>query len=289
MTDAFSATSPPVVWLNGQFLPLQQAALSPLDRGFLYGDGLFETLRAEAGCPLFLKDHLQRLACSLAALHITLPITPDWDLILSDLLQRNRLGDQSASLKIIISRGICSELGLPAPSHPTLCAIAQKYVPPAPANYQQGWHLQIFRHGYAPPLAQHKSLNYLYFLTARQAALDAGADEAVILDAAGKVSETSAGSLLFRSQGKWWTPANAHQLPGITLQRVSQLLADKGTAVAKHQTTPEDLYGAETIWVLNSLIGIIPVCKIMDTPIAAPDAAQASRLRTALFEQGRSV
>lgn len=287
MPDTSITVDPQVVWLNGQFLPLHQAAVSPLDRGFLYGDGLFETIRAEAGHPLFVQDHRQRLERSLTALRIPLPFTPDWPAILCDLLQRNQLAEQIASLKIIVSRGTCPGLGLPSPANATLCATAQRYTPPPAANYQRGWRLHIFREGFAPPLARYKSLNYLYFLSARQTALDAGADEAVVLDAAGKVCETSAGSLLVRSQGIWWTPANVHQLPSITLQQVRNLLVEAGVAVAEREATAEDLGCAETIWVLNSLIGIMPVRAVEEQTITDRRAEEASRLRSTLFARGR--
>ena len=289
MMNASEKGNPQVVWLNGEFLPLQKAAVSPLDRGFLYGDGLFETLRAEAGRPLFLADHLQRLTDSLAALRIDLPFDPDWKAITVGLLQHNGLAERTASLKIIVSRGIGRELGLPAPQQATVCAIAQPYSPPAAESYHQGWRLHLFREGFAPPLAQHKSLNYLYFLTARQAATDLGADEAVILDPGGKVSETSAGSLLACSRGRWWTPASSNRLPGITLHRVAKLLGDAGTPVTDREAKPEDLLGAETIWVLNSLIGIMPVRRVMDRAVADPAAPLAAQLRAALFDCGRSI
>jgi branched-chain amino acid aminotransferase/para-aminobenzoate synthetase component 1 len=135
-------------------------------------------------------------------------------------------------------------------------------------------------------LARHKSLNYLFYLVARQAAVDAGADEAVILDAGGHVTETAAGSLLARTDGRWWTPQSPDQLPGITLDQIRRLLRERGQAVDSRTAVPEDLAGAQTVWVLNSLMGIMPVRSVDDHEFPIPAAGEAEVLRTQLFSRG---
>jgi branched-chain amino acid aminotransferase len=281
-----SQDSSQVVWLNGGFLPIHLAAISPVDRGFLYGDGVFETIRAETGCVLYLAEHLQRLQRSLTELRIEVDFSPDWGGVLRELLERNGLGDAIATVKIIITRGACSGLGLPFASLPTICATAHKYVPPARVVYQRGWRLHVFNEGFSPPLAAHKTLNYLYFLCARQAALDVGADEALIMDPDGKITETSAGSILARTDGGWWTPASPFRLPGITLRAVTELLRDAGNEVRIRSITLNDLFSAQTVWVLNSLMGIMPVSQVGDRPVIAPAREEASRLRDLYFEKG---
>jgi branched-chain amino acid aminotransferase len=307
------------VFLNGRMVPLHEARVSPLDRGFHYGDGIFTTMRAENGQVLFLNEHLNRLRQSLIELrlnpdlslhdhsvavpatHQKSPLSPplqkggwgdfsvNWKDILGDLLYQNGLAEEIAAVKIIITRGISSQLGLPTPEHATVFIHARRYDPPVPSTYRKGWRLQVFRDGFAPPLARHKSLNYLYYLTARQAALDAGADEAVVLDNQGKVTETAAGSLLLRTAGQWWTPVSPYQLSGITLSRVIQLLEETGQTVAKRSADAEELFSAETIWVLNSLLGIMPVSGLEGAPIAEPASEEAGRLRELLFTRGRNV
>jgi branched-chain amino acid aminotransferase len=279
-------TSVAIVYLNGRFVPLEEARISPLDRGFQYGDGVFETLRAQSGRILFLAEHLQRLSHSLAEFKLELQLTPDWQAILTELLSRNALTNGVAAIKIIITRGVAAQLGLPGSTAPTLLIQARSYDAPSAEQYRRGWRLHIFHQGFAPPLAGHKSLNYLFYLVARQAALDAGADEAVLLDSDGRVTETAAGSLLVRTDGQWWTPRSPHQLAGITLQQITRILSNRGQTAPARAAGKEDLASAQTIWVLNSLLGIMPVTHLEDRPVPEEEAAEAAELRAVLFERG---
>ena len=278
------------VFLNGQILPLGEAWISPLDRGFQYGDGVFTTLRAESGRPLYLTEHLARLAHSLSDLRIAAEHLQrtDWPDVLGELLQRNGLQSGSAAVKIIVTRGVALPLGLPEVVRPTLFIQARRYQPPSPEQYARGWRLHICRQGYAPPLARHKSLNYLFYMVARQMAVDVGADEAVILDARGRLTETAAGTLLARSDGNWWTPDNPYQLPGVTLEQIQKILQLRGRPVESRSAAPEDLTKAQTIWVLNSLLGVMPVRSVDGHELPVPAAEEARGLREELFFRGRS-
>ncbi len=273
------------IWLNGDFTPLGEARISPLDRGFLYGDGFFETIRAEKGKILYLRMHLERLHASLSEFRITIDPMPDWEPILNRLLTENGLSQRIAAIKIIVTRGISPSLGLPAPEKPTLCAIAGPYDPPLSRAYEKGWKLCVYREGYPPPLARFKSLNYLYYLAARQAAVDAGCDEAIIVDQSGLVTETCAGSLIARTDGRWWTPQGRFQLPGITIRVLCALMESAGVRVEPRPARSEDFYAADTVWVLNSLMGIMPVAQIDGRRVPDPAPAEAGRLRDRLFEQ----
>ncbi|HYA42757.1 MAG TPA: aminotransferase class IV [Syntrophobacteraceae bacterium] len=271
------------IWLNGETLPLEKARISPLDRGFVYGDGLFETIRAEKGKFLYLSMHLERLEASLAEFLIRLDPVPAWESILYRLLSENGLIARTAAIKIMVTRGISPSLGLPPPKEPTVCIVAQPYDPPSRRMYETGCKLHVYRDGYSPPLAMFKSLNFLYCLAARQAALNAGCDMAVILDRGGLVTETCTGSLIARTGGLWWTPQSRYQLPGTTVRSLSAILESAGSKVYLRPAPPEDLYSADTVWVLNSLIGIMPVAQIDEMPIANPAQAEAALLRNRLF------
>lgn len=302
MSDPSCASAPePVVWLNGEFLPLGQVRISPLDRGLLYGDGLFETLRAEDGRTLYLAEHLDRLGESMVALRIEIgeqslrgawegvkPTLRDWTHVLSDLLCHNGLHKGVAAVKILVTRGEAQGLGLPKPASPTVCLSAREYHGPEPAAYREGWRLHVVREEFSPPLAGHKTLNYLPFLAARQAALDDGADEAVVLDAWGNVAETAAGSLLVYLDGGWVEPETPFQLPGITIRAIARLLAESGDAVARGPLRADGLRDADSIWVTNSLMGIMPVQAVDGHPVPHPRADEAERLRKRLFELGRA-
>ncbi len=275
------------MWLNGGFLSSDKACVSTLDRGFLYGDGFFETIRAEKGRPLYLREHLERLYHSLAYFRMTLAYNmPRWADVISELIRRNRLARGAASVKIMVTRGVDPGPGMPFSLSPTINISVTRYTPPPPEEYGNGWDLHIFRGAFSPPLAPHKSLNYLYHLSARQAAIDCGCREAVLLDRNGKVAETSAGSLLARTAGRWWTPKSAYQLPGITIRAVRSILSDAGDEVESRAARPKDLLSAQTVWVLNSLIGIMPVAQIDGQPLEDPAGAEAARVRALLFAKG---
>jgi branched-chain amino acid aminotransferase len=276
-----------VLYLNGRFRSLDEARISPLDRGFLYGDGIFTTMRAEGGHVLYLKDHIERLQQSLTELRLPLPSSVEWEATLAELLGRNRLEKDVATVKIIVTRGQSAVLGLPDTAQATLVIYARPYEPPQASTYRTGYRLHVFRDGFSPPLSRLKSLNYLYHLTARQAALDAGADEAVMLDVHGQLAETAAGSLLLRTGGEWWTPRSTYQLPGITLRHVMKILEEAGLSVARHPADAADLFSAETVWVLNSLIGVMPVAQVDQRPVTEPASEEAGRLRAQFFARGR--
>jgi branched-chain amino acid aminotransferase len=276
-----------VVYCSGRFLPLSEARISPLDRGFLYGDGIFTTMRAEPGHILYLKDHLERLRESLSRLRIPLPLNVDWESVLKELLRKNHLADQVASAKIVVTRGRARALGLPETEQATVVMCAQPYEPPSPSCYRKGYRLHIFRGGFSPSLSPLKTLNYLFFLMARQTAVDADFDEAVILDAQGGLAETAAGSLLLRSGGEWWTPQSGYQLPGIALRHSVQILKESGCPVARRPAGIAELFSADTVWVLNSLMGVMPVSEVDGRPVAAPASEEADQLREQLFARGR--
>jgi branched-chain amino acid aminotransferase len=271
-----------IMWLNGDFIAIEKASISPLDRGLLFGDGVFETIRAEDGRTLYLDLHLERLYDSLEALRITID-PPEWGSVLGRLLLENELMRGAAAIKILVTRGIADGPGIPCSGSPTVCIMARQYCPPPPLIYQRGWRLHIFKGGLAPPLARFKSLNYLFYHIARQTAFDAGADEAILLDCSGLVTETSAGSLLARTNNSWWTPRSEFQLPGTTIRKVIGILERQGISVQNRPVRVEDFLSAHAVWVLNSLIGIMPVSEIDGNPVPNSGAGEAAKIRDELF------
>lgn len=277
------AAESPVVWLNGAFLPLAEAAVSPLDRGFQYGDGLFETLRADRGRVCYLDRHLSRLTGSARRLRLPWALLEalPWAEIVSELLQRNHLEAAVARVKILVTRGCAAALGLPEVERPTVLVTAAPYRSPSPQDYLRGWSVHLGAPGFTSPLAAHKSLSYLIFLAARQEALERGMDEAILVAGDGRLCETAAGSLLGYRQGTWLHPQHPLQLPGITLGRTLELLQDQGCSVRSIPIAASDLDRMEGAWILNSLIGIMPIREIDGRmlPIIQPDLIAAIRDR----------
>jgi branched-chain amino acid aminotransferase len=263
------------VWLNDELVPLAQATVSVNDRGLLYGDGFFETLRAEAGRPHFLAEHLERLRASAQAFRLPLPGDLPWEKRLAELLAANGLDQGPAAVKILLTRGVAGGLGLPQGSSPTLVIWARPYVPPTPAEYAAGWPVVVFPESRSTMVGRHKSLNYLFYLAARQYALDQGAREAVILEADGSVSEGAATSLVYARAGRYHTPQAGSALPGVTIAVLARGLARRGLSLEPIPTSSARMQEAEGVWLANSLMGLMPVSSWDGRPVAlAPETTR---------------
>jgi len=255
------------VWFNDDLIPISQARVSVHDRGFLYGDGLFETLRADSGRVLFLTEHLERLTASARAFRLPFPENFPWQVRLAQLLTTNGLSRGPARVKILLTRGEAEGLGLPEDCRPTLVIYAQPYKPPSPPAYAAGWPVVVFPEGRSTFVGRHKSLNYLFYLAARQFALDQGAKEALILDADGLVSEGAATSLIYLHQGQYYLPASVSALPGVTVTILGRGLAARGLSLEPRPTTVAELKEADGLWLANSLMGLMPVAAVDGTPV----------------------
>jgi branched-chain amino acid aminotransferase len=254
------------VWLNDKLVPVSQARVSVNDRGFQFGDGLFETLRAEAGRVRFLKEHLERLKASAQAFRLPYPVIP-WEECLNQLFTANGLSRGLVRIKIQLTRGEVSGLGLPEDCRPTLVIWASPYTPPTPAEYAAGWPVVIFPEGRSTFVGRHKSLNYLFYLAARQYALDHGAKEALVLEADGLVSEGAATSLVYLYLGQFYIPEAASALPGVTLEVLRQGLTARGRTLEARSLTITQLQAVEGLWLANSLMGLMPVAAVDGTPL----------------------
>jgi len=269
------------VWLNEELMPLDQARVAVNDRGFQYGDGFFETLRAEEGRPQFLEAHLLRLKASAQAFRLPFPEDVPWEARLGELLGANGLTQGLARVRVQLTRGLAPGLGLPKEGRPTLVIWAGRYDLPAPEEYGAGWPVVVFPERRTTFLGRHKSLNYLFYLAARQYALDQGAKEALVLEADGAVSEGAATSLIYLHRGKLWTPAAASALPGVTVGLLAVGLARLKVPLQEKRTPLSRLAGAAGVWLANSLLGLMPVAAINGKPV--PRSGHTEMLQQALW------
>ena len=274
-----------VVWLNDGFISSALARISPFDRGMLFGDGLFETMRAQEGKALRLPLHLARLRRGLDFLRIRVEGLTEASFapIIGALLVKNGLARRPASVKIVVSRGEAAGHGLPAPEHPTVLVLAEAYEPPPRSVYHAGWRLAVTPSDGAGTIGAYKTLSYLRLLAARQAARDAGADEALLVDADGAVVETAAGSVLALTGDGWVRPDHPAQLAGITVETVVGLLDRRGQPVRRRRLPLSELLAARAAWVLGSLVGIMPAAFVGDARLAETQADLAEALRGELF------
>ncbi len=261
------------IWLNDELIPAPEARVSVHDRGLLYGDGFFETIRAENGLAWFLTEHLNRLKAAAGAFRLPFPPSIDWQARLERLLAANALTERLAAVKILLTRGESIDPGLPAGSQPTLIIYARPYAPPSPGEYAAGWPLATFPEVRTTFVGRYKSLNYLFYLAARQYALDQGAKEALILESDGLVSEGAATSIIFTHDGRYFTPQAPSALAGVTLAVLGRALQRRNAGLETRPTRPAELRQAEGIWAINSLMGVMPVAAVDGQPVRLAPAA----------------
>jgi aminodeoxychorismate lyase len=245
-----------MVFLNGQFVPEGQASVSVFDRGFLYGDGLFEGIRIHQGKPFRWKQHFQRFRCGAEFLKIALPFSSDALRNFADeLIVRNQMPD--CLLRIVLSRGVGVRGYSPkGAEHPTLVMSLHSVPTSSP---RRGWRLVTapFCLPASDPLFQFKTCNKLAQILARAHADDVGADEALLLNSDDCVVEASSGNLFWLVDESVCTPPiAAGVLPGVTRAVVVQLCHSMGLTVRETSPGLPDLIGAEGLFLSLSSIGL---------------------------------
>lgn len=254
------------VYLNGRFVPREEARISVFDHGFLYGDGVFEGIRAYQGRIFRLEQHLDRLYDSARALLLEIPLSREAmrEAIL-ETVRRNGLRD--AYIRPIVARGV-GDLGL----DPRKCRGAtvviivdaiQLYPPQA---YERGLRAVTARTRKIRPDMLNpriKSLNYLNNILARIEANRAGADEALLLTRDGYVCECSADNLFVVTRGEVWTPPpHLGLLRGVTRDTVLALAREAGLPAAERVFTLHDVYTADECFLTGTGAEVGPVVEV---------------------------
>ena len=263
-----------IVYLNGSLVPLSQTKLSPLDWGFLYGYGLFETMRAYSGRIFHLEKHLARLSRSATLLGLESESTANLEKALYDTLQANNLSD--ARIRLTLSGGEGEPVPAPlAPRSPTLLIIASNYTPYPRQVYEQGFKaiISYIRRNTQSPASVMKSLNYLDNLLARREAKLAGADEAILLNEQGFLAEGSTSNIFSISDNTLLTPSqDSGILPGITREVVLELAPSLGIETVERKIAKEELLQANEAFLTNSLVEIMPLTQVSGQNIGSGKA-----------------
>lgn len=254
------------VWLNGILEPIDEARIPITDQGVQYGFGFFETLRVEQGEPRYLADHLERFNNTWQHLFEDTPPDITWHEVINQVLTHNSLKEDIAAVKIIATRG---DRDAP-PYRPSLMVTSRPYVHRLTGKKAPGMHLGLYPEPRRTPLANHKTLNYLYYLLAGKWANSRGMDEAIILNPDGTVSETNTANILLIRDQTVIRPKSPHVLPGIMEKIVSDLLCEWGYATENSAVRSEDLFRMDQVVITNSLIGAIPVSAIDGKEISSP-------------------
>ena len=258
------------VFLNGKFLPEAGAVVSLGDRGFLLGDGLFETVRVAHGRAFRLAQHLERLARGATFCKIPLPFAPkEIQKIAAELIAKNEVAE--GVLRITLTRGVGRRgYTIAGASAPTFALTLQPLPPPAGDEPVQ-WSLitSSLRIPASDALAGFKSGSKLLNVLARAEAEEQGADEALLLNSNGEVAETAGGNLFWVYDDKICTvPTGRGVLPGITRAVVLEICQSLGLETNKRVIKPEMLRNAEGIFVTQSALGIVPVAAFNGLPVA---------------------
>lgn len=269
-------SDPGHVWVDGRLLPADGLHLSAFDRGFMLGDGIFETLRARAGNPTELAEHITRLRRSATGLDFALPDDIESQLAtgIAELLAADGFDgpDGDVSLRITVSRGAFRGRGLLPPDElvrPTIAIQAWPIVP-TPADHLDGGLRLIasaVRRDPANPLAAFKTVSRADYVFARLEARRAGADDALFLTIDRYLSEgTTANIFLVRRAPddvlELATPSlDCAILPGTTRSWLLSWAANAGLRPVEARLDPSELSAAEEAFLSSSVAGVLPVTR----------------------------
>ncbi len=278
-----------IVFLNEKFVPVKEATVSVLDRGFTLGDGLFETLRAYGGKVFRLQDHLKRLFNSAQKIFLSIPYSQErLQEIVQETLIKNQL--KEAYIRITISRGEgLPGLSLSHDSPPTVVVYAKEF-PTLPIEYyDEGVKIATFPNSATQTVTlnpQIKSCNYLSQIVVKELAKRQDAFEGITLEDDKTVTEGTASNIFIVKDGKLKTPAlSPFILPGITRKFVIELAQQKQIECEETTVTVQDIYQANEVFIVNTGIEILPVSYADTTQIGAGKPGDITReLSKAFFK-----
>lgn len=271
------------VFLNGEFVPESEAKISVFDRGFLYGDGLFETMRVYEGKIFTWNLHFERLQRGAEFLKIKVPLSSaELQNSADALIERNALPDSVLRLQVTRGPGVRG-YSISGANQPTLL-LSMHPAPSLSASAPLRWRLitSATRLQASDPLAPFKTANKLPQILSRSEAEGKGADDALLLNDRDGVAETSTCNLFcVRGESVYTPPANAGILPGITRQLVFELCAKLKLKCIEQNLQRRDLAGADGIFVTSSVLEIVEVIEIDGKP------ARVSPLTRKIFDAYR--
>lgn len=254
-----------LIYINGKFVPAQEASVSVFDHGFLYGDGVFEGIRAYGGRVFRLEDHVKRLFDSAQAIALCIPMSSqEMAEAILETLRKNNL--QDAYIRPIVTRGI-GDLGLDPNkcNAATVIIMATEWGAMYGDLYEVGLTaitVSIRRNSPAALPPNVKSLNYLNNILAKIEANIKGGNEAIILDDLGRLSEGSGDNIFIVKDGKVYTPFTINNLKGITRAAVMEIATARGYDVLERDLGLFDLYTGDEVFVTGTAAEVAPVTKV---------------------------
>jgi D-alanine transaminase len=274
-----------MVYLNGKMLPVEEAKISVLDRGFLLGDGVYEVIPAYGGCLFRLEQHLQRLQNSLDAIRISNPHTnAEWEKILKELIAQDSAADQSVYLQV--TRGVAAKRDHAFPDKVVATVFAM-------SNRIASISDETLQHGVAAITLDDirwqrcdiKAITLLANVMLRQHAHDEGAAESILINQ-GYAIEGAASNLFIVLGGRIITPPkSSHLLPGVTRDLVLELAGQHQLDYEERPIPTQDLLQADEIWMTSSTKEILPVTTLDQHPVGDGKPGPAWKKMIELYRQ----
>lgn len=277
-----------VLLLNDRLVPARRATISALDRGFVYGDGLFETVRTYRGRPFGLAQHLRRLARSARVFRIPFEGSPaHWEPRIRRVLRANDLLATDAAVRLTVSRG-AGPFGIVPPPHvtPTVMMLATPVDPRLPQAQTRGVRICFFPFRLVTAtLPSHKTLHYLPAVLGKMIARRQNAWEAVYLGADDTVLEGTTSNVFAVVRGRLVTPPLHGILPGVTRHVLTTLAKRAGIPLVERRLTRRALLAADEVLLTASTIEVLPVVRIERTRIGAGTPGPITRTLQAEYRR----
>jgi len=264
-----------LISINGALVQRAKATVSVFDSGFILGDGVWEGLRMVNGGIPFLREHIERLYEGAKAIFMDVGITPQ-ELVkrLFDCLDANGMQD-GVHIRLMVTRGVkATPYQDPRVTiSPATIVIIPEYKSPNPEKFEKGLSLHTVNVRRGAPDVQDQKLNShskLNCITACVQAMNAGADEALMLDPLGFVATCNSTHFFIVRRGEVWTSSGQYCIPGITRGNMIRLCRENGIPVFEKQFSLYDVYGADEAFVTGTFAGLIPVRIIDGRPVRHP-------------------
>ena len=273
-----------VVYLNGEYLPQSQARVSVLDRGFLFGDGVYEVIPVFGGTPLRLNEHLERLQRSMNRIGLQNPLSiPDWNDIFQTLLERNPGGDRSIYLQVTRGVSPVRDLSVAEDIVPTVFVMVNDIKPVDYTTLERGIEA-ITVDDFRWKACDIKSVSLIANVMIRlQANRSSVVDAIMVRD--GLVTEGTASNIFVVHENVIATPPKSEcLLPGITRDLVIELARANGFIIEERDIKETELETADEIWLTSSTREIAPVVKINEHTVGNGVAGECWKRMIAIYQ-----
>ena len=275
----------PVVHLNGRFLPLAEARLSPLDRGFLFGDGVYEVIPAYGGRLFHLPAHLKRLQYSLDGIRLKNPLSDKaWTELLEELVGKNGAGDQAVYLQVTRGADLGRDHGFPATVEPTVYAMCSPLASLSEELKTRGAKVMILE-DFRWHRCDIKCTALLGNVLLRQRATEAGCHEAILLRDGHATEGTASGLFIVKDGAAVTAPDGPELLPSITRDVVLTLAEKHGIPCRRARIPAADLAQAEEIWLVSSTREVYSVTEVDGRPAGGGEPGPLWKKVYDLFQQ----